>query len=264
MKRFLFLSLFVMMQGLCGAALETLVNKFIAGGGQEKIAIIHNVLLKSIHKEVQVSLFYKVWLDSLVNRKRLIIVRQNLYEACREMGIDFPPEDWKNHAVDVSSFLVRMDLRERPGTIAHLKENNKMPSVGPYGLLDISGQGLTVCDTWNIDDKKEVKMLDVSRNNITALSCEGFEGFDATWNIDLSHNKLETLYVYVFAGLPEVRALYLNNNKLKHVSRGAFVGLDNVNNLFLDGNSVDLIGDSYDLSITKAKHPEWFSLLLPS
>ena len=83
-----------------------------------------------------------------------------------------------------------------------------------------------------------IKTLNLSRKNITALKSGDFDGLSSLLSINLQSNKLTSLPDDIFTGLSSMRNLTLTYNDLTTLTAGVFSNLSSLRYLLLYGNDL--------------------------
>ncbi len=107
--------------------------------------------------------------------------------------------------------------------------------------LDLSLKFLTLEEASQIiqaviQQKAHLKTLDLSGNQLTAISNEIFNGLTQLNSLDLYYNQLSTLSDGIFSGLSQLNYLDLSSNRLTTLSDSVFSGLSQLNYLDLSYN----------------------------
>lgn len=93
----------------------------------------------------------------------------------------------------------------------------------PGSSLNLSGRGISdisrVLQRLTLAEKRRIKRLDLSRNNITEIPYNAFDGFENLEELNLSHNQLVRLREGCFNGLANrhFRRLDLSYNRISSI-----------------------------------------------
>ncbi|XP_063422187.1 toll-like receptor 4 [Mytilus trossulus] len=124
-------------------------------------------------------------------------------------------------------------------------------------LVNCSYEGLTNVPT-DIRSYKELKVILLSNNNISALKNGQFSGLHELNYLDLSNNHLEELSSEMFIGIMNLKTLKLNYNRmyLGQIYENAFKFLENVQVFEMYGiyNDVLVEDSSYPVSVLNLKN----------
>lgn len=82
-------------------------------------------------------------------------------------------------------------------------------------------------------------ILNLSKNNLTKLEPNSFQGLASLKKILLEDNEIEELIPGCFHGLPALTEISLINNKIKTLRENTFVNLSQLSTLYLDGNELN-------------------------
>ena len=93
-------------------------------------------------------------------------------------------------------------------------------------------------------------VLDLSVNQLDALSVDVFQDLTSLQSLDLSGNLLETLPDGVFASLSNLHTLRLSDNLLRRLGRRALVGLHVLSALRLDNNRLAQLNEMTFANVT--------------
>ncbi|XP_036382767.1 leucine-rich repeat-containing protein 19-like [Megalops cyprinoides] len=102
--------------------------------------------------------------------------------------------------------------------------------------LYLDNNMLTVLPGHMFASLPELRILNVSSNNISRVEPKSFAGLADLSVLDLSRNSIPSLPPGVFSNLSSLEGLYLQGNNLHSLENGTFVDLKRLSRLDLDGN----------------------------
>eukprot|EP00058_Branchiostoma_floridae_P015229 XP_002600717.1 hypothetical protein BRAFLDRAFT_83459 [Branchiostoma floridae] len=121
------------------------------------------------------------------------------------------------------------------------RDLTELPSWVPTDTLyfDVTGSKLTSLPRAAFQQLSKLKVLTLSRNEISEIQLGAFDGLDGSLTeLRLDRNKLSNLEVGTFEDLPLVESLMLNDNMLADLRAGVFRGLISMVRLDLNGNRI--------------------------
>jgi len=122
-----------------------------------------------------------------------------------------------------------------------MKDPNNAQSLATIKIVTLSGCGLKVVPP-EINMLCNLHMLELSRNQITQIGPEAFEGCPALHTLNLNDNQITHVGPKAFAGCSNLQELRLENNKIAHVGPEAFEGCPALHMLNLHNNKIAQIG----------------------
>ena len=164
---------------------------------------------------------------NICNRTRHIRIALLLHSYLRERDYDC--------AAVPSEALARIQTLRVRGRLTELKPGDFDGLTGMQHL-DLSGNQLPALSVAVFDGLTRLRQLDLSGNQLSALSVGDFNGLTGLQRLDLNGNRLTTLPVAVFDGLTGLRQLDLSGNRLTALPPGIFDWLINLQTLDLREN----------------------------
>ncbi|VEN38362.1 unnamed protein product [Callosobruchus maculatus] len=128
---------------------------------------------------------------------------------------------------------------------------NRIPSLGPYvfyynGYLSLTKIELCQNKIFNVSQKAfkelaQLKMVDLSGNNLTSLEVSTFKSNTKMVKLDLSQNKISFTPFKPFLNSATLETLLLSSNKVDQIYEATFSKLPKLRNLMLNDNSIFFI-----------------------
>nr|CAH7752638.1 unnamed protein product [Callosobruchus chinensis] len=128
---------------------------------------------------------------------------------------------------------------------------NRIPSLGPYvfyynGYLSLTKIELCQNKIFNVSQKAfkelaQLKMVDLSGNNLTSLEVSTFKSNTKLVKLDLSQNKISFTPFKPFLNSATLETLVLSSNKVDQIYEATFSKLPKLRNLMLNDNSIFFI-----------------------
>lgn len=87
----------------------------------------------------------------------------------------------------------------------------------------------------------DLKLLDLSQNELAVIPDGVFGSLTSLHNLDLSSNKITRISKDSFNGLVNLERLYIHNNRIQSIHPAAFKGLEHLLELKLQGNQISLL-----------------------
>ncbi|XP_045540917.1 protein slit [Papilio machaon] len=134
----------------------------------------------------------------------------------------------------------------RPGALdcAHrglLHAPRRLP--GDAHRLDLQGNNLTIIFQSDFQNLNELKILQLSENQIHTIERDAFLALSSLERLKLNNNRIGHLPDGIFVRLKHLQRLDLSRNELTAISRRTFRGLTSLKSLHLDGNHLKCIDD---------------------
>ncbi|XP_072037765.1 uncharacterized protein [Amphiura filiformis] len=104
--------------------------------------------------------------------------------------------------------------------------------------MDLSDRQLTHIEPQCFLNLSDVIMLLLSRNEMTTIRPDMFEGLENIHTVDLSFNQISSIEAGSFSHLYKLKRLLLNGNELNYISHSWLDGLVNVQVLYLGVNTI--------------------------
>lgn len=134
--------------------------------------------------------------------------------------------------------LSNRQLHILPPRIGEIVANVSEFSATNVGLLAVNGNAF--------EGMNQLKLLNLSHNEISNLETENFASLVDLQRLDLSHNKIETIEVNAFACLKELEELNIEHNLIIKVPCDTFDSLLNLKVLVLSFNRIrELSGETF-------------------
>ena len=131
--------------------------------------------------------------------------------------------------------------------------------VWNYTNTDCSGRELVCIPP--LRHKPSLESLDLSHNELTALSAHSFCGLMKLRTLDLSYNNISAINGDTFRGLNLLQTLDMSHNSLQSLPDDVFSGFLILKNLYLNYNSDFSVAYKYSLDWTNFK---LLTYLIPS
>lgn len=109
-------------------------------------------------------------------------------------------------------------------------------------ILDLSNNVLTAIGANAFAKYDMLTQLYLQNNSIKEIQANAFTQLTQLKHLDLSVNQLKSVPTSGFPGLSSLLVLNLKGNKLNNLSDGAFSGLPSLTSLYLDGNYIEIVG----------------------
>ncbi|CAG4957394.1 unnamed protein product [Parnassius apollo] len=109
--------------------------------------------------------------------------------------------------------------------------------------IDLQGNNLTIIFQSDFQNLNELKILQLSENQIHTIERDAFLSLNSLERLKLSNNRLGHLAEGLFVRLRHLQRLDLSRNELTAISRRTFRGLTALKSLHLDGNHLKCIDD---------------------
>nr|CAB3266365.1 slit homolog 2 protein [Phallusia mammillata] len=150
-------------------------------------------------------------------------------------------------------------------------------NLPPYGsTINLSGNSFSLVANRGFFKKlQNVKMIDLSNNQIVRIEDGAFAGAENVVELHLNNNMITEIQGSSFDGLLALRTLILRNNRLSCVGNNSFHGLSMLQHLSLYGNQITTIMDGSFNSLSSLQtlnllsnplncncHMNWFSTWL--
>ncbi|KAJ3622746.1 hypothetical protein MTP99_019026 [Tenebrio molitor] len=102
--------------------------------------------------------------------------------------------------------------------------------------LDLSSNKIKTLGSSNFESQRNLKHLNLSRNEIEKISKDSLKGLRAVTTLDLTYNRLEELSWETFRELHSLQILKLSENRLVYLEEGIFKSSKHLQELLLDHN----------------------------
>ena len=148
------------------------------------------------------------------------------------------------NGINTSTYTVTVNRAPKPAPICDRTQQVQNAILAE--IPDVSD-----CADVNAHHLRDIRTLKIVNAGITALQSGDFRGLSDLFSLDLSKNSLSSLPDNVFEGLDSLEILTLTNNDLDALRRGMFGGLGSLERLTLDGNELSELPDDVFDDLTK-------------
>lgn len=175
---------------------------------------------------------------SMRQRKCELLVTSDFCDFCLEIYL---LRNVNSTSIKFSVFKIESD--DFVGQILSNRQLQILPPrigdiVGNVSELSAAGVGLLAINKNAFEEMTQLKLLNLSLNEVTEIEKETFRDLIELETLDLSHNAINTIDVAAFSGLNELKSLDLSVNNISAVVDGTFDTLLNLKVLNLSFNRI--------------------------
>ncbi|EDW11891.2 uncharacterized protein Dmoj_GI17392 [Drosophila mojavensis] len=135
------------------------------------------------------------------------------------------PELEACHALEILK-LDRAGIQEVPSNLCRQTPRLKSLELKTNSLKSIP----------NLSSCRDLRLLDLSSNQIETLQGRPFHGLKQLHDLLLSYNRIKTLPQDAFQGIPKLQLLDLEGNEIAHIHKDAFAAFTGLEDLNLGNN----------------------------
>lgn len=118
---------------------------------------------------------------------------------------------------------------------------NAFDGMDQLKVLNLSRNQISLIESKTFLNLTELKILDLSFNQIEIIEVKAFEDFNELEQLNLEHNLLSMLPSDTFESLLNLRILILSYNKIRELNDEIFTGINVVEEFYINNNELEVV-----------------------
>ncbi len=154
--------------------------------------------------------------------------------------------------MEVDNYLKEIDLSDR--ALTNLDGIEQLPELSTLQILRLTKNQLTLLAPETFQGLTNLIALWLSKNKLSSLAPGTFQRLTSLRHLGLDNNQFTSLAPGTFQGLISLRYLGLDHNQLTSLEPGTFQGLTNLQNLWLSFNRLSSLEPGTFQELTNLQH----------